>query len=213
MKSKIDVVFVRHGKTNNTNVFPDITPEGNSEVLDLAQSELLQWRNTKNIHNDNIILLSSPADCALGTIDSIRCELGYTARITSTMDLRPMDHRSPTRSKPAFMALPSGYIAYEDEPIFRDMTLFETVDECAIRARLFLKWMPGLIAREQKSAAIIVSHYEILSAYLRDFFYYNPSSEGALKNAEPIYASFSYMKDDVRVRFTFRGIETEEFTL
>lgn len=197
------VAFVRHGKTNYTNVFPDLTDEGKEDVLQLSQS-MRKWVHDIQATQDGIIYISSPMARAQGTAHLIRSMLGDHSPIYDHDKLRSMDIRDGARAKEVFASLPKGYISYESVPAFRDEKIFETVTEVSTRAMELLKELPGILDKSAAEAAVVVSHYEVLSSYLRMAFgakYWSPSEVDALQTAEVIYATF----DNGCVRFSFRG--------
>jgi broad specificity phosphatase PhoE len=208
---------LRHGKTNYTGVFPDLTNEGMQQVRRAAHVDVSFWMRKNRIAQNALAIGSSPSPRAHGTADVIASVVRHPRPIVIDAALDQMAWRDPVRCKEALGGLHGrGYIDYETEPIFSDSTLFET--PCEMRTRhfsFFAEYIRKAILGKVPPCALLVSHYEVLCHLTRDVFGVTASLETALKHVEPIeLAIFERDGKTVNVSGQFRDIgESKVFDL
>lgn len=205
---KLQLLCIRHGKTNYTDVFPDLTNEGMEHVRSVANTEIPKWIDTYSIPRDGLIVVSSPAPRAHGTASVIMEELGHTSPIILKDELGPTKWEDVERCKIALRGFSGvGYINYETEPVFADPELFETPGEVRARFYTFLAHYINIaFDAPQPLHGILVSHYESLCNITRDVFGIVASEKTALQYVEPIALSIALTNDSryVYIAGTFR---------
>ena len=171
--SCIEILALRHGKTAYTDIFPDITKEGEVDVRHIANIAVLPWITKHNISQGELCVVASPAPRAQGTAVTILHELARPERITTEHALSPMIWRDKTAALHALEGLRGkGYIDYEKEPVFADPKIFETPEE--VRLRWYGFFADYIRANYRFSTiphyAVMVAHYELLCNLSRDLF-------------------------------------------
>lgn len=190
---KLHLLCVRHGKTNYTGVFPDLTDEGMEHVRSVANNQIPEWIKTFNVPNNRFAIISSPAPRAYGTASVIAEELGDTNPIIIRDELGPIIWKDAERCKIALKGLSGvGYIDYETEQVFANPKLFETPSEVRTRFySFFAHYINTAFDAPQPLHGILVSHYESLCNITRDMFGIVASEMTALQHVEPIALSVS----------------------
>jgi broad specificity phosphatase PhoE len=219
---QFQVMFVRHGRTQYSGVFPDLTELGLAQSQSVARDVILPWLNTRGLSSHEIVVATSPAARAHGTAWEIAKEIGYRPkRLDFSPHLGPIVWRDPHRALTACRGLAGrGYVNYETEPVFADASIFETPRE--VRAR-FYSYLASVFeasvgyetARDHvppgRTPTICVSHYETLSNLILDVFGITASESTALGYAEPIILRFSRIHlgrgSTFAVSGQFRGVE------
>ncbi len=207
----LNVLLLRHGKTAYTDIFPDLTQEGIDHVRRVANTEIRPWVETQEHLGYRIHLMTSPAPRAHGTAHVVAKEVGLPDPFFDPA-LRPMDQRDVVGCRTALGTLSGrGYINYETEPVFRDASLFEQPQE--IRRRFYdsiIQWTHRFGRNQERSALIIVSHYETLCALTEELFFVTATETTALRHAETISLSIHTSDRDglYVVCGEFRGIRS-----
>ena len=205
---KLELLCVRHGKTNYTGIFPDLTNEGMEHARSVANTDITQWMTQHRITNEQLVIISSPAPRAHGTASIISGEIGNTTPIFIRDEIDAMMWRDKERCLSACKGFSGkGYIDYETEPVFADSELFETPDE--VRARwynFFARHINVALDAPEPRHSILVSHYEVFCNITKDMFNVIASEKTALQYVEPIALSVALTNDPryVYIAGTFR---------
>lgn len=206
---ELQILCLRHGKTNYTGIFPDLTDEGVEHAHHVANTRVIQWIRENQIQLDELQIVSSPAARALGTAFIISGEIEHTLPVAIRDEIDAMIWKNGTDCLVALKGLSGkGYIDYETEPVFTDPKLFETPSEIRERWYAFLsKFIKGVVDKPIPQHAIFVSHYEVFCNIIRDLFGIIATAESALGHCEPIALSVSFTNDPTIVNLsgTFRG--------
>lgn len=187
--SSIEIVCVRHGKTNYTGQPLDLTPEGKAHVCQVAIDKILPWVKKNNVDLRELEILSSPAPRAHYTAWLIGDAIGHQGSLLPKTQLGPMDRRDAIRAAEVYRQLGAGscHVSYETDPVFQDPTIFETPTEVRTRWYAFL----AEYINHENQPAIFVSHYEVLCNIVYDVFGIKATQKTELQHAEPIYLSVS----------------------
>lgn len=194
--SVLEILCLRHGKTNYTNGEKDLTPEGESHVRQVGKDIVLPWILENHRHGGCLNVLSSPAPRAQYTAQCLLESVGYTDGFLIEHQIGPTLWRDPKRALAACNGLSGkGYINYETEPVFADPEVFEPPHAVRERWYAFLAsyiWRSHLsLPNGSRQYALFVSHYEVLCNLVFDLFNISATRETELRHAEPIYLSIS----------------------
>lgn len=208
--SSVRILCLRHGETNYTDVFPDLTPIGESRVREVATDLAESWVKKHKIQPSQLAILSSPKTRAHGTAAIIAQTLGHHAdMIIIRKELDAMKWLDPARALSACKGLHGkGYINYETEQVFADPAIFESQDQIRGRWYAFLsEYISAALAQNAAQYTIMVSHYELFCNITKDIFGIVASESSALKNVEPIHLTALAVgsKDEVILYGAFRG--------
>ena len=207
------ILCVRHGKTNYTGVYPDLTVEGTKHIQDTTNESVQKWIAAHRIGLNKLGVMSSPAPRARGTAGVITSAINPLLPITNCIGIDAMKWRDHERCLAACRGFAGkGYINYETESVFADPELFETPAEIRARWYAFLAWyIRAAMNKELPRMVIFVSHYEVLSNITRDLFEVVPSEETALRHGETIALSVypSSNKKHVYLSGAFRNQEAD----
>lgn len=207
------ILCVRHGKTNYTGVFPDLTAEGIKHIQNTTNEFVQKWMAEHHIGRNKLGIMSSPSPRARGTAGVITSAINPLLPITNCVGIDAMKWRDHERCLAACSGFAGkGYIDYETEPVFANGELFETPTEIRTRWYTFLaRYIHAAMNKELPRMVIFVSHYEVLSNITRDLFEVTPSEETALKHGETIALSVypSSNKEYVYLSGTFRDQEVD----
>lgn len=207
----LELLCLRHGKTNYTEVFPDLTPEGITHVRKVAKDMVTPWVQKHQINPETLKICTSSAARAYGTAGYIASMIGYEGNFIPRCEIGPMERRDPIRAALVYEALRAGkqYVSYEREQAFQDPTIFETPREVRSRWYAFLAHYAKHALHTRPRHAILVSHYEVLSNLVLDLFGIEATQETELQHAEPIFLSVFPHDTDHRVMLSgsFRGKE------
>jgi broad specificity phosphatase PhoE len=111
--------------------FLDLTPEGLERTQELASTRIIDWMR-RNDTKRQLRIFSSPAGRARDTALVIKREILHFGDIAIEEDIRPMDMYDRDRCMELIRSL-KGYIRWETEPAFSDLTLFESCDFVCMR--------------------------------------------------------------------------------
>ncbi len=202
-------IFLRHGQTDYTEIFPDLTEEGKQTIVSSANI----MKHTVNIHR-NMIIVSSPSSRALGSSFIIAEVLGYKDEIRKEPSISPTVFRDKERAKAIvdeYMfqgGRPAVDLACTYDPRCEDGEIFEPRSE--VRKR-FYKYLTGLvrqlIACQLIPCIIHVSHYEVLYHFVEFLFKLDYTRDQTLAYGEIIDVSFYDIGDNdiVEMDVKFRG--------
>ena len=201
MKSQliIDIMLLRHGRTDYTEKGLDLTALGEAHSREVAEKSILPWLERLQVRREDLSIITSPAARAKGTGTLISQVVGNDLGIVVCDILKPMAWRDPIRARTILgeMKKRGGYIDYETEACFADAFIFETYSEVKERWYIFFaQYVTSITHRtEMCRATVLVAHYELLCNITRDLFGVVSSETSALQHTEPIYLSL-YQTDD-----------------
>lgn len=205
------LLCLRHGKTNYTDVFPDLTIAGVAHVRKVAEEIVVPWMQKDRVNLSTVMITTSPAARALGTAAHIANVIGHQVIFLPERKIGPMEKRDVARAALVYEALSAGkrYVSYEKEPAFQDPMVFETPSEVRARWYAFFADYLDQALLAGKRHAILVSHYEVLCNLVFDLFGIEATEETELRHAEPIFLSVSSRNTEqaVTISGTFREKE------
>ena len=183
------VIFLRHGQTNYTDVFPDLTDEG---VKTIARSaELLRPFLD---YYQNVIIIASPMARAHGSAAVIAKVLGYKDKIRLEPNIQGAVVKDRQEAKALFYEHVSNggiralSVAYGTDPRYEDGKVIEPRSE--VRKR-FLGYLSRLarrmfIAPSLPLCLIHVSHYETIYHIVESLFSLDYEKDEPLGHGEII---------------------------
>lgn len=202
-------IFLRHGQTDYTETFPDLTEEGKQTIVSSAN----KMKYIVKTHR-NIMIVSSSRSRALGSSFIIAEVLGYKGEIKK----EPNISLAAIRDKERFKAIiaefePQGGVAavdlaYTHDPRYEDGEILEPRSE--VRKR-FYKYLAGLVRQLITCPLILciihVSHYEVLYHFVEFLFKLDYTRDQTLAHGEIIDVSFYDIgnNDMVEMDVKFRG--------
>lgn len=205
------VFFLRHGQTNYTNIFPDVTEEGEHSLKTTAR----EIKNVINGRHAYAAVVASPATRALGSASIIAKGLQYRGRVRTEPDIKEAGVRDKVRG----MALFNEYmkrgdsrglaVAYSTEHYYEDPSIFEPRSE--VNAR-FYHYLARVVRRmlfcRPGFCLVNVSHYETLYHFVENVFKLDYKKDRPLSFAEMFYMVFYETEYDnvVEIVTTFRGL-------
>lgn len=182
------LIFVRHGATQYTGTYPDLTEKGEKDAHSAArhiESALLEYQNCQ------LILHSSPQARALGTADILKNDLkekfSVPFHVSVLSELDAVQIRDPERAQAVYTTLGSGgYIDYEGADQFEDPTMFEPRSE--VRARFF-RFLIGRIRQisRENTIEVFVGHYELFCNLVAEICHIEATESTSLQHCEPIF--------------------------
>ncbi len=187
------VVFLRHGETNYTDVFPDLTIEGKRTIQRSAEKIKWIFENQKR----KLLMVCSPAVRARGSASIIAQYLDFQNRIRQVDLLRSVGVRDIERGK----AIMGEYLsngghfalssAYSTDERYENPEIFEPRSQVIQR---FYKYLKRLATDMQngtiKHFVVAVSHYEVLHNLVEKFFRMNYEKVSPLTFGELIVIRF-----------------------
>ena len=207
------VVFLRHGETDYTDVFPDLTEEGKRTIEESAKT----IRAIKNYHPWLLSVVSSPAVRALGSASIITGILGFKEKIIKEPLIGPVVMRDTKRALAIYdehissKGMKGLCISYAQDERFDNPEVFEPRSQ--VRKR-FYKYLAGLVhymlsCISMKPFIICVSHYETLYHFVENPFQLDYTNDSPFGFGEIILASFyvTDFKNEVKICLRFRESE------
>lgn len=191
--TNLEILCLRHGKTNYTGKPRDLTPEGEAHVRQVAEDSVLPWVRRHSVNLRDLSIYSSPAPRAHFTATCVAEVILHEGSLLPRVEMGPTTQRDAARAALVYADLRAGkrHVSYETEPAFQDPTIFETPAE--VRARWY-----AFFANYVKQAyvhgprhSILVSHYEVLCNLVHDLFGIVATEATELLHAEPIFLSVS----------------------
>ena len=204
-------IFLRHGQSNYTEVFPDITEEGKRVIKESAKAIKEKWRQWGC---PSLRLLSSPKARALGSATIIKEVLEYSDEIQACSAISCLECRCIEKAKEIFEGYKSAGHSleadYPHNPLFEDGRIFEPRSTIQKRFFVFLEDF----FRQSKdiktfSLFIFVSHYEVLYNFIESIFRNYIDKGGVLSYGELIIVSLY----DNFIEVEFRKQKAEIFSL
>ncbi len=202
---------IRHGKTEYTGKFPDLTDQGKADAKRIALVEVQYWMRKKHIAPNALRISSSPSARAHGTAEIIAEAIRHPNGIFLEKEIDQMAWRNEAAARNALKGFAGrGYIDYETEPVFADPTVFETPNEMRTRWYNFLtSYIQKSEKREFTQYGLVISHYEVFCHLTRELFGITASASTALKHVEPIELSITRIENELySVVGNFRTIES-----
>jgi broad specificity phosphatase PhoE len=197
------LLFLRHGKTNYTGQFPDLTDEGKREIS-TAADYIAKIVGSKTF----VQIVSSSAPRALGSADIINKRLGLLSVVEEEAAIRRMDFYDDEKANAIWKTFPTARdvdCAYATDPRFEEGSVIEK--RSAIQHR-FLEYIGMLFERftadKLSDVSIYVSHYEVLWYLAATFGLKEPLIHG-----EVIKLELTRSSDSIHVRATFREYSRE----
>lgn len=203
-------VFLRHGETDYTNVFPDLTEKGKKTISNSA----ICIRKAHNEYSGLLSFISSPATRALGSASIIAEAMGFTGMIEEEPLLGPASLFDREKA----LALYQEYVqssgmrglclAYGSDPRFDDGKVVESRSQVQRRFYRYLsKLVCIMLSRVSASFVVHVSHYETLYHFVETAFQLDYADQPPLGFGEVILASFydTGAKDSLEICLAFRG--------
>ncbi|MFA5188990.1 MAG: phosphoglycerate mutase family protein [Patescibacteria group bacterium] len=215
-QTKVEVDFIRHGKSSYTEQGRDLTPEGEKQVLASAREIIEKINPTKEI----VVLLSSPAARAQGSaeiITGLMEEKGieiYKRGVVSSM--RNFDQKDNKYLEGLWQdAEKAGVSAdqiYAKHPKYQDMNeKFETQGEVRKRAARVFNWIRYLAEHAKKTDKTIhiigVSHFEFLNPIMEDLFDFKVEEGKGITYGEDLRIRFDFARQSKKLAISaeFRG--------
>jgi broad specificity phosphatase PhoE len=211
-------VFLRHGETEYTDVFPDLTEEGQLTIIKSAK----KIEKVFLAQNDGLMLCCSPAKRSGASAILIGKHLKFEGFIGDNTLLSPVEVRDKEKAKEIFdeFILSGGHralsVGYATDERFEDPAVFEPRSQVKKRFYRFLKSLAkSMLKWDQRYFVICVSHYEVLYHFVESVFQLDYKKQDPLTFGEPIYISF--YKDPKRKNFglsvEFRGVTKNNIEL
>ncbi len=186
-------VFLRHGESNYTDAFPDLTETGRRTIRRSAE----EIRAIKNRHCGSFAIVSSPAVRAKGSAGILADALPYTDGIREAPLLGPVlvidrqQGRALYNSYISIGGMQSLCIAYGCDIRFEDGKILEP--RSSVRER-FYKYL-GMLVRDfltcgRMAFVAHISHYETLFHFVEAVFHLDYRREDPLQHGELILVDF-----------------------
>lgn len=191
-------IFLRHGQSDYTEVFPDLTTKGEetirksaNEIKEKIEKEWSQWGYPY------VRLLVSPKARALGSAAIIKEILGGCDEIKICPEVSAMEHRNIKKAKKIFSEYQNGKAAknpieidYQVDPRFEDKNIFEPRSEIKKR---FFAYLQSFIRRTKDLNSpqlfIHITHYEVLYHFVESVFENYADDGGTLSYGELLIVS------------------------
>ncbi len=184
-------IFLRHGQSEYTEVFPDLTEQGQQTIRDSS-------KRIKDVVDqyDYCEIVSSSSARALGSAVIIADALDCNGGITIEPAIAAAVIRDVERAKAFFDKYGQGgteelSLAYNCQPCFEDGSIIEPRSK--VRKR-FYKYLAVLVRRLSNClpnfCVVHTSHYEVLYHFAEVVFKLNYTADRPLAHGEPIMLSF-----------------------
>lgn len=204
------MIFVRHGQTEYTDIFPDLTHEG-KEIMHKTAAKI---KKILKHWNGECAIISSPSSRAMGSAAIIAEHILVKNPIVFEKRLRPMDflkEKEGRRVIEEILEKTTVEKAYHEDRIFKDGLVFESQFDIKNRLLSFLGDILSEKADGRHSAAcyVCVAHYEVLCHLLDLLFFSDYSHENTLSFGESFIVDFYSIGDLPALVFSaeaeFRG--------
>ncbi len=187
-------VFLRHGESDYTDIFPDLTKAGKRTILNSAYG----IKAIVNHRPCRVEITSSPAIRALGSADIISNVLRFAKEVRQTSLLAPARIKDAARGKALFDEHVSNggirrlCIAYGTDPRYEDGEVIEPRSQVQKRFYKYLGMLArNMLASDSKNHFVVhVSHYEVLYNLVETVFWLNYEDDSPLWYGEVILISF-----------------------
>jgi broad specificity phosphatase PhoE len=198
------LLFLRHGKTNYSGQFPDLTEEGKQEIGKAAEyiAEIVGQKTYVEI-------VSSPLPRALGTADIIAKRLGQHHVVEEKLAIRCMDFYDSEKANALWKDFHSARgvdCAYANDPRFEEGTIIEKRSAIQHRFWVYLGTLFERFAADKLADVTVnVTHYEVLWQLAATFGFKEPLIHG-----EVIKLELSHLHEGrIHVRATHREFSQE----
>jgi broad specificity phosphatase PhoE len=158
-------VFIRHGETQYTGEFPDLTDAG-KETIKRAAVEIRKIRSQRS---EPLRIMSSPAPRALGSAAIISQIMGYDQRVITSSLLSPAGVRDKQKGADIFNEHVNngGFrqlsASYGSDQRYEDPAIFEPRTQVVSRFYEHLgQLVRNLMAGTRPLFVVCVSHYEVM---------------------------------------------------
>lgn len=209
------IIFLRHGQTDYTDVFPDLTKEGQAVIRDAAEKIKSMLFNDRNV-----VITASPAVRAKGSAAIVAEVLGYNGKkiieeqITSCAAIKDKKRAIALFNEHFSKGGIDGLsLAYNTDPRYEDGEVIEPRSKVHQR---FLKYLSKsvchLLVCRTPLCIINVSHYEFLYYFVELVFNIDYQKEKPLGHGESIVISVFDVKqpDVVGIKVSFRNKKAEK---
>jgi len=203
-------VFLRHGQTKYTDVFPDLTKAGTRTI---TKSAGLIRPFIKD--HQNLVIVASPHARTLGSADVIAKAIEYKGQIKEEPTIRAAGVKDKKAGKAIFDehtrngGMRALSIAYATDPRYEDSQIFEPRSEVRQRFFVYLAHMVRnlLISMGPTPCFICVSHYETLYYFVERLFGLDYEKDEPLGHGEIIVVSIYDVgtANIVELEVTFRN--------
>jgi broad specificity phosphatase PhoE len=203
-------VFLRHGQTDYTGIFPDLTPEG----IETMRASAVAIKQFCNGHPGLLNIVSSPTVRAMGSSSILAKELDFKDAVREAPLLRAAQIFDKEKAAALFRehfsngGMRSICIKYDTDPRFEDGKFIEP--RSRVRKRFF-KYL-GMLSREFMALTspmfvVHVSHHEVLYSLVQEVFQLDYQRDEPLGHGEVIMVSFHHIlcSDVVELQISFRG--------
>lgn len=223
------VSIMRHGETEYTEEYPDLTELGKEQIAESARKIKEEVGP-----NEDVLIASSPATRARGSADIIKRELGVEAENRILKSIRPIKIKDLEEGRETFAEfwgpgglrredLPKWDKFYATDPRFENRPKVQeprsTAEKRSLRG---LDYLIGFMSRYRAShpdripRLVAVSHFEFLNHLVRKPFSLDKDNIDELKFGEPIEITLLKSKENdaevgkIPMLITFRG-QTKRF--
>lgn len=187
------VIFLRHGQTEYTDMFPDLTGQG---IRTIKKSAGL-IRSIIQAHQ-SVAIVASPMVRAQGSAAVLANELGYKGKIREDPVVAAAIIKDKKRGKALFDehvangGMRALSISYGTDPRYEDGEVIEP--RSAVRERFFSCFTKlirqFLVNTGLLPCVVIISHYEFLYHFIESIFELNYKKDEPLGHGEIIEISF-----------------------
>jgi len=186
-------VFLRHGESEYTGVFPDLTDEGGKTI----QKSSVAIEKIRSDFPENLTtLISSPAARAQGSASIIAQRMAIK-RVGRVPLLGPTQVKDKERGRPVFQeylvagGIRSLCIAYDTDSRFEDGIIFEPRSEVRKRFYRYLAMLAQCMRVVSFNHFVVaVSHYEVLYSFVEELFKLDYARISPLNHGELIRVLF-----------------------
>ncbi len=211
-------IFLRHGNSEYTEVYPDLTTEGRNIVLksgEMIKKQIDGW-------NGDVNIVTSPTIRAIASANIIKNSLNGTCNSCIEVDrrIRAMEVIDKKKSDDFFENLPKEYREfkngarkidreYNSNPIWERGDIFEKRSDIQERFVWYLRDFVKSNRREMPPCVIHISHLEVLWSLFDEFYAPNYEHEQPFSFGEFFILDFygTERPDLFSVKTWFRGRE------
>lgn len=204
------IVFLRHGQTEYTEVYPDLTEQGKLTIRKSAERIQTLCRESQNIQ-----IVSSPLPRGLGTASIVAKTIGFQGSIRRDVGLQAVVVRDKERGMKIFeeQIAANGIrglcMSYGTDPRYEDPEIFEPRSEVKRRFfRYFARLLRMMMANTGFSMFVInASHYETLYHLVERLYNLDYEKDEPLSHGELIlFSVFDIgIQNVVEFEVTFRN--------
>lgn len=203
-------VFFRHGQTQYTDIYPDLTEEGRATIAKTAQ-EIRQLVNGSGMPE----FVTSPLARARGSIAIVANTLGYEGIVKQEDQIRAADIKDKKASWRIFYEhIQKGGSdqlsrAYFEDLRYEDSSIIEPRSQIANRFYTYLSQLANRLLANPHPQRLVVhaSHYEVISHVVEALFELIKKEERPLLHGEVVLIKFfrTPVSTSVFLEATLRG--------